>query len=172
LYLITNPNYKEAPSKYQDDIFHPKNSTSIDVFQDISYTEIGHISEQPNVDTIYVCDMHNKLNYQPLEFLEISSSRDRTYITAEVNFRISEWQSHLSLINFTQSLRMKMEDKYSISSEQENLFDEDLFHLKFNIVISKYQDPTPMIETFTQNIEKAHHSIFSKHAKKRLYLAC
>lgn len=164
LSLITNPDYTEGQEKFS----HLKTANANHAFKDIDYSHINHIAEKSSrTDSIYVCDMQHKSCYKRLEFLEISCSKDRIYITAEVNFRISKWRAHISLLDFTHSLRQIILDQYSIVSNQENLFDEDLFHIKFRILTSKCHELTSIIELFSQNIEKAHQCILSKNSHKQ-----
>jgi len=173
LFLITSSDYKDSDARENAEAFNPNSANILTDFQDISFEQInGVCSKIIAEDTIYVCDMQSRSAYKNLEYLEVSCSTEMLYITAEVNYKLSEWDTPISLKSFTNSLRDRMKAKFSVFSEQENLFDEDLFHLKFRILTTKHTNIALVIQQFAEKLEKAHRDIFARHAEHQLSLAC
>ncbi len=173
LVLITGSDYKDSTFSTNAQAFNPKGASILTNFQDISFENInGVCSISLTEDTILVCDMQGRSVYKHLEYLEVSCSTEMMYITAEINFQLSEWDASISLISFTGLLRDSMKTKYSVFSEQENLFDEDLFHIKFRILTTKNTNIKLVVKQFAEKLEKTHRELFARHAEYQLSLAC
>ena len=173
LFLITSPDYKGAAFVEKTPAFNPNAANNLTNFQDISFEKINNVCSKNIAEgTTYVCDMQNRSAYKYLEYLEISCSTEMMYVTAEVNFQLSEWDNPINLISFSRSLRDRMKENFSVFSEQENLFDEDLFHLKFRILTTKNAKIALVVEQFAEKLERAHRDILARHAEYQLSLAC
>ncbi len=165
LVLYTNPKFK-SPDHHNEHIkFHASVANKFDGFKDISYPQLSQLSGQAiPADTIYVCEMFGKSCYKYLEYLELSQSLESIQLVADVNFRISEWKVSISLLTFVDALQKQVQEQYSICSQQENLFDEDLVHIKF-MFFAKPHDLHAVIQRFSKRLSIIHNDIFAKHAE-------
>lgn len=110
-------------------INEPKDDILLD---EIDYDLVRNLHgyEAPHNLTL-VCDMFDKTSYRPLEFIEITRKSQTTMLQAEVNFRPSYWGKSTNLLCFIEILRDSILMEYGISSDLEELYDEDLLHIKF-----------------------------------------
>ena len=173
LVLITNSDFKGPTSGVNDPSFHFFTAGISTDFQDISLEDINSYgSREVAPNTIYVCDMQGRTAYKYLEYLEVNYSTEMAFVTVEVNYKLSEWNASISLISFTQSLKEIMQKRFSIFSEQENLYDEDLFHIKFRLSMTKTAQLSSHIKQFAEKLEMLHRDIFARYAEYQLKLAC
>lgn len=115
-------NIVSATNEQKDDIL--LDEIDYDLVRDL------HGYEAPHNLTL-VCDMYDKTSYQPLEFIEITRKPQTTMLQAEVNFQPSQWQQTTNLLSFIKIIRDNMLMESGISSDLEELYDEDLLHIKF-----------------------------------------
>ena len=167
LVLYTNLNYKKTKSSVAENsqVDHSSVMEKINAYQDIDYEEFISFFKN-NVlhkDKIYVCEMLNKSAYKHLEYLEISTSTTgRLFLYAEVNFNPSKWDNPVNLLSFTDTLRDLVQERHAITSEQHNLFEEDLIHLKFQVLVSKRVNIHHTIQHFSEKLLSIHNGILSK----------
>lgn len=111
-----------------------------------------------------VVDLHDShLLFPNLGFVEVARSDNGIALSFEVNFPFSTWEHSLNLLSYVEKLRTRMFDDHGVTSTQENLFEEDLLHLKFP-VNGDLEDTFAFIsEKFSQSLELAHHYILSSH---------
>ncbi len=170
LVLYTNPNYKDAKQIDNKSNIYAPLTVNIDSYEDIEFSEIKSLAHVSFLDEkIYVCDMLGRSHYEYLEYLEISHSIAETLlVNVEVNFRLSEWKHSLNLLNFVASLRCCIDDKHGIHSEQENLFDEDLIHIKFQILATEQSNLAFIVQRFSQKISFIHHDILARSVESKV----
>lgn len=159
LVLYINDNYKAE--------YDQSGKSDYDYFEEIDYNQVkGFDFSRIPFGRILVCDMHRQTLYEHLEFVEISSSNGLLCVSAEVNFRFSQWPNEISLVSFVEDLRKRMTNIHRISSEQENLFDEDLLHLKFRLKGSKGDSVSSLINRLAVLIAYEHCDVYESSYKK------
>ncbi len=164
LVLYTNPNFEDAnQSKAEKDL--PTSFVhKVNAFQDIDYEKLGELQHDDFLENkVYVCEMFDRSNYKHLEYVEISHYiADKIFINAEVNFRISKWNARMNVFAFVESLIAKVNEKHSIQVEQENLYDEDLIHLKFRMLETRESHLATAIQLFADKLNSIHREILSE----------
>ena len=105
------------------------------VFLDeVSYQQVSQLRgyEAP-VNVVLVCDMYEQSNYTYLEYLEVSRSTQTLMLNVDVNFILSDWDSSVNILSFIGELRDRVFLELGVSSILEELYDEDLLHIQFQI---------------------------------------
>lgn len=111
------------------------NDTANHIFLDeVSYEQVRQLRgyEAP-VNVVLVCDMYEQSNYTYLEYLEISRSTQTLMLNVDVNFVLSDWDGSVNILSFIGELRDRVFLELGISSTLEELYDEDLLHIQFQI---------------------------------------
>lgn len=106
--------------------------------------------------------------FQNIDFIEIEKSVDGLSLTFEVNFQFTTWQHSLSLLSYVEKLRERMYSDHAMSSTQENLYEEDLLHLRFSMDMGFEEAFSFVCQKFSESLELAHNYILSAHKLQKL----
>jgi len=167
LTLYTNPKFKKDKQIVNNGHIHTPLAFDVNRFEDINYDQISGITHNGfHKNKIYVCEMLGLSSYKYLEYLEISHSiSDTLLVNVEVNFRLSRWNEVLNLLNFVSGFRSRINDKHGIHSIQENLFDEDLIHIKFQVLMTTQSSLTSIVQRFSKTLASIHEDVLSSPLK-------
>ncbi len=164
LVLYVNTDFKDTNRKETDQCAHVQSPLNVDSYQEVDYEQVSELRHDSFLDDeIYVCEMLDRSCYKHLEYMEVSHSiGDTLLINAEVNFRMSEWGSQINLLSFTDTMRKRIKEKHAVNSEQENLYEEDLIHIKFKILVTRHTSLPFVIQRFSKKLLAIHQEIISK----------
>lgn len=111
------------------------NDAGSHVFLDeVNYEQVRHLRgyEAP-VNLVLVCDMYEQSSYNYVEYLEVSRSSQTLMLNVDVNFILSDWNSSVNILSFIGELRDRVLLELGVASILEELYDEDLLHIQFQI---------------------------------------
>jgi hypothetical protein len=160
LRLIINNNYVESVSNVPLNAVNTVDNQALCI--ELGFDYIGHICgvEIPHEQKI-CCEINGVYGYEHLEYVEFYRKQNKVKLTADINFRFSDWDESINILSFTELLREKILMDYSITSKQENLFEEDLINIQFNISGDENTSIRKILESFEDKIILTHENILS-----------
>lgn len=115
-------------------------------------------------NTMMVVDLHDSHVFFPnMGFVEVERFDMGIALSFEVNFQFTTWTHSLNLLSYVEKLRDRMFADHGIISTQENLYEEDLLHLRFSVDSDLDEAFEIICENFSESLELAHHYILSTH---------
>lgn len=101
---------------------------------EVSYEQVCQLRgyEAP-VNLVLVCEMYDQSSYSYLEYLEVSRGSQTLMLKADVNFILSDWDTSVNILSFIGELRDRVFLELGVPSTLEELYDEDLLHIQFQI---------------------------------------
>lgn len=164
LVLYTNPDFEDVNQSKAKKGLPTSFVHKVNAFQDIDYDKLNYFKHDDFLgNKVYVCEMFNRSSYKHLEYVEISHYiADKIFINAEVNFRMSQWNARMNVFAFVDSLIAEVNEKYSIQVQQENLYDEDLIHLKFRMLETSDSHLPTVIQQFADKLNRLHKQLLSE----------
>lgn len=173
--VFTNPDKPDSCSNFfrTPQLSCVKNRTAQKVqVVDVTYHQVvnskGRDFQQYIMMTVDLHDFHGL--FPNIGFIEVERLERGLALTFEVNFQFSTWQHPLNLLSYVEKLRERMLSDYGIHSTQQNLFEEDLLHLRFS-VDSGLDDVFDYIcHRFSDSLELAHNYILSSYNMNQLVI--
>ncbi|CAA6811258.1 MAG: Unknown protein [uncultured Thiotrichaceae bacterium] len=120
-------------------------------------------------NVMMVVDLHDTCSFFPnMGFVEVERTDNGLVLSFEVNFQFTTWQHSLNLLSYIENLRERMFADHGVASTQEDLYEEDLLHLKF-LVTSDLDDAFAFTcQNFSDSLELAHNYILSSYHLHKL----
>ncbi|MCK5918348.1 MAG: hypothetical protein KAG34_07975 [Cocleimonas sp.] len=107
-----------------------------------------------------------QIKYEYLEYVHLLRTNDELNVTVEVNYPLQVWKEKINLLSYLETLREQLRDNYSIQSAQNNLFDEALISVRFQLKANCTTHIKSMIELLDNLLYQEHKRILSYQSMK------
>jgi hypothetical protein len=112
------------------------------------------------------CEAVSHVKYQYLEYIHLLRTDDELSLCVEVNYPLQAWKEKTNLLSYIETLREKLKDNYSIQSAQNNLFDEALINVRFQLNANCATHIRSMVELLDGLLYQEHKNILSHQSIK------
>lgn len=132
---------------------------------DVAYPQVANCKARDFRDNVtVVVDLHDsQAFFSNLAFVEVEKLNDSLALSFEVNFPFTTWKHSLNILSYAEKLRDRIYDDHGVTSSQDNLFEENLLHLKFPVHADSEDTFAFVCEKFSQSLALAHDYILSSH---------
>ncbi|MCK5810052.1 MAG: hypothetical protein KAH00_03140 [Cocleimonas sp.] len=148
-------------------VLKPRNRVGMILDDDLPIDEILPLvgSNLPR-DLHMSCEAVAHVQYQYLEYIHLLRTDNELSLCVEVNYPLQAWKEQTNLLSYIETLRERLKDNYSIQSTQNDLFDEALISVRFQLKANCATHIRSMVELLDGLLYQEHKNILSHQSIK------
>ena len=143
-------------------LLESKKNSYVTLDDDVLFADISRLTacNLPR-DILMTCEVTHHLQYKHLDYINLLRSGDELSVIVDVNYCLQEWKENINLLSFVELLRKKVNDLYTITSKQRNIFDEGLINVRFELKANCGTSIESMVSLLDTLLHQEHENLLS-----------